>query len=115
MINRAVLHNSRLAISSWEIKVFCSFHDVDQFLKLDVDSVISLGVRKPVAASSALTVPGHNDLLIQWHKPKWNKTASYSKEEWRALPEQLTLRQIKVVVDDPGFRMQSFYIVTTLT
>ncbi len=34
---------------------------------------------------------------------------------WQALPEQLTLRQIKVVVDNPGFRVQSFYIVTTLT
>jgi len=96
-------------------KGFCSFHDVDQFLRLGVDSVISLGVRKPVASSSALTVLGHNDLLIHWPKPKWNKTASYSKEEWLAMPEQLTLRQIKVVVDNPGFRVQSFHIVTTLT
>ena len=38
-----------------------------------------------------------------------------SKEDWQALPEKLTLRQIKVVVDNPGFRVQSFYIVTTLT
>jgi len=96
-------------------KGFCSYYDVDKFQQLGVDSVISLGVRKPVKASSALATLSHNDLLIQWPKPKWSKGLSYCKEEWQALPEQLTLRQIKVVVDNPGFRVQSFYIVTTLT
>ena len=96
-------------------KGFCSYYDVHKFQQLGVDSVISLGVRKPVAATSAVAVLAHNDLLIQWPKPKWNKRSSYSHEEWQALPEQLTLRQIKVVVDNPGFRVQSFYIVTTLT
>ena len=96
-------------------KGFCSYYDVDKFQKLGVDSVISLGVRKPVAAASALELLAHNDLLIQWPRPKTNRTLSYCKEEWQALPEQLTLRQIKVVVDNPGFRVQSFYIVTTLT
>ena len=96
-------------------KGFCSYYDVDKFQQLAVDSVISLGVRKPVEVSSALAVLAHNDLLIQWPKPKWNRNLSYSKEEWQALPEKLTLRQIKVVVDNPGFRVKSFYIVTTLT
>jgi len=96
-------------------KGFCSYYDVDQFQKLGVDSVISVGVRKPVEVASAVAVLAHNDLLIQWPKPKWNKASSYSKEDWQALPEKLTLRQIKVVVDNPGFRVQSFYIVTTLT
>ena len=31
------------------------------------------------------------------------------------MPEQLTLRQIKVTVRTPGFRVKTFYIVTTLT
>ena len=85
-----------------------------QFQQLGVDSVISLARRKPVKASSALAVLGHNDLLIEWPKPVWNKKSSYSKEAWHALPNQLTLRQIKVVVDQPGFRVQTFTIVTTL-
>jgi hypothetical protein len=96
-------------------KGFCSYYDVHKFQQLGVDSVISLKQRKPVEASSALAILGQDDLLIQWPKPKWNKTASYRKEEWQALPEQLTLRQIKVTVDNPGFRVQSFHIVTTLT
>ena len=96
-------------------KGFCSYFDVDQFQQLGVDSVISVGVRKPVEVASALAVLAHDDLLIQWPKPQWNKSSSYSKENWQALPEKLTLRQIKVVVDNPDFRVQSFYIVTTLT
>jgi len=95
-------------------KGFCSYFDVDQFLKLDVDSVISLGVRKPTKAASALVQLAPDDLLVQWPKPKWNRTSSYSKEQWQALPEQLTLRQIRVEVKNPGFRVRNFYIVTTL-
>ena len=32
----------------------------------------------------------------------------------KQLPEELTLRQIRVVIDQPGFRTKGFYIVTTL-
>ena len=52
--------------------------------------------------------------MIEWPKPVWNKVLSYSKKEWQALPDQLTLRQIKVTVNTPGFRAKSFYLVTTL-
>ena len=80
--------SSSLAISSWETRVFAAITMSIKFQQLGVDSVISVGVRKPVEVASALTVLAHNDLLIQWPKPKWNKTLSYSKEEWQALPEQ---------------------------
>lgn len=58
---------------------------------------------------------GDDDLLIQWPKPAWNKVLSYSKTEWHALPDHLTLRQIKVTINIPGFRTQSLYLITTLT
>lgn len=95
-------------------KGFCSYYDVWQFQRRGVDTVITLARRKPLDASSAVAVLGKDDLLIQWPKPAWNQTLSYSKDEWQALPDQLTLRQIKVTVDRPGFRVQSFYLVTTL-
>jgi hypothetical protein len=95
-------------------KGFCSYYDVHMFQQRGVDTVITLARRKPVEAASASAVLGNDDLLIQWPKPLWNKGLSYSKEVWRALPKQLTLRQIKVTVRQPGFRVSSFYIVTTL-
>jgi hypothetical protein len=56
-----------------------------------------------------------NDLLISWPKPVWNKRLAYTREEWEQLPTRLVLRQIKVTVAQPGFRVKSFYIITTLT
>lgn len=86
-----------------------------KFQQRGVDSILTLARRTPVEAPSAVKVLGPDDLLIQWPKPPWNKVLSYSKEEWQALPEQLTLRQIKITVDAPGFRVKTFYLVTTLT
>lgn len=96
-------------------KGFCSYYDVWQFKQRGVDSVITLARRTPVTAASAVAVLGPDDLLIQWPKPVWNKALSYSKEEWLALPDLLTLRQIKVPIDEPGMRSASYYLITTLT
>ncbi len=96
-------------------KGFCSYYDVWKFKEPGVDSLIPLARRKPVEAASAVAKLGPNDLLIQWPKPAWNKVLSYSQDEWRALPEQLNLRQIKVNVTAPVLRAKTFYLVTTLT
>ncbi|MCG8377927.1 MAG: IS4 family transposase, partial [Proteobacteria bacterium] len=95
-------------------KGFCSYYDLWQLQQRGVDAVITLARRKPRDAASALAVLGQDDLLIEWPKPVWSKATSYSKKDWEALPEKLRLRQIKVTVEEPGFRVQSFYIVTSL-
>jgi hypothetical protein len=60
-------------------------------------------------------VLGKDDLLIHWKKPKTrHKASSYSQADWESMPEALLLRQIKVTVNQPGFRANSFYIITTL-
>lgn len=96
-------------------KGFCSFYDVWKFQQRDVDTVMTLARRTPVEAGAATEVLGPDDLLITWPKPVWNKNLSYSHEEWRTLPNHLTLRQIKVMITVPGMRSESFYLVTTLT
>lgn len=96
-------------------KGFCSYYDVWQLQQRGVDSVFTLARRTPVETARAVALLGDDDLLIQWPKPKWNPRLSYSKAQWQALPDQLTLRQIKVTVNTPGFRVSSFYLVTTLT
>ncbi len=58
---------------------------------------------------------GKNDRLVAWHKtkshlrPKW-----VCKEQWEAMPERLTVRELTVHVDVPGFRTKSLVLVTTL-
>lgn len=95
-------------------KGFCSYFDIANLEKEGVDSVVTLARRAPVRAASSLKKLGIDDLLITWQRPVYTAKLSYSKEAWEQLPEELTLRQIKVTVPYPGFRTQKLYIVTTL-
>lgn len=95
-------------------KGFCSYFDVAKLKEQGVDSVITLARRKPVCKSKCLKVFAPNDLLIKWGRPKYNCRLSYSRNTMEQLPMELMLRQIRVAVDQPGFRTKEFYIVTTL-
>jgi len=95
-------------------KLFCSYFDISSFKDRGVDSIIPLARRMPVCETEAVKKLSDNDLLIQWKKPVRSKASSYSQEGWEALPDTLLLRQIKVTVNQTGFRVKSFYIITTL-
>jgi hypothetical protein len=56
---------------------------------------------------------GENDYLVTWTrpiKPDW-----MDEETYKQMPESLTLRQIDLKVSEPGFRVESLMVVTTLT
>jgi putative transposase len=55
---------------------------------------------------------GPNDHLVCWTKP--TRPDWMSPEEYAALPDQLTLREVRVVVRQLGFRTKELVIVTTL-
>lgn len=95
-------------------KLFCSYFDISNFNDRGVDSIIPLARRMPVCETEAVKKLSKDDLLIQWKKPVRSKASSYSQEGWEALPDTLLLRQIKVMVNQAGFRVKSFYIITTL-
>lgn len=94
-------------------KGFISYFDMLNLKEKGVDSVVGLARRKPVGATDAKQVLARNDLIVEWPKPKGSKTR-YQLEEWENLPDTLLVRQIKVTVNQPGFRVKSFYIATTL-
>jgi len=95
-------------------KGFCSYYDQANMQQNQIDSVVTLARRKPVKAADAIEILGEDDLIIEWQKPAKKQNSSYSKADWQALPDRLRLRQIKVSVDQPGFRTSSFYLITTL-
>jgi hypothetical protein len=95
-------------------KGFCSFYDVDRLREKGVDSVIPLARRIPKTEQTCIKKLANNDLLIRWERPAWYKKAPLPKDEWNQLPKELLLRQIKVDIEQPGFRVKSFYIITTL-
>lgn len=56
---------------------------------------------------------GPGDALFTWRKPG-NASAMVSREDWRALPATLTVRVLRVHLDQPGFRCQRLTLMTTL-
>lgn len=119
-------HELRLFRAMWHLlqsgdivlgdKAFSTYFDLAELVKKGVDSVVTQRsvIRKPIEESKCIKKLGNNDLLVEWKRPKWNKHAAYTKEQCDALPETLTLRQIKVEVTQKGFRTKQFYIITTL-
>lgn len=55
---------------------------------------------------------GPHDHLICWRKPQ--RPAWMSQEQYDSLPNELTLREVRVIVQQRGFRTQELLIVTTL-
>lgn len=56
---------------------------------------------------------GRNDHRVCWSKPAL-RPEWMSREEYRSLPDTLTLREVRVLVRQPGFRTKSLVVVTTL-
>jgi hypothetical protein len=95
-------------------KGFCSYFDIANLEKQEVDSVVTLARRAPVSAASCLKILGPDDRLITWERPVYNTRLSYSRDAWENLPKKITLRQVKATLKYPGFRTQGFHIITTL-
>lgn len=53
------------------------------------------------------------DHLVAWPKP--DKPAWLEQEIYDQLPDELELRELEVQVTQPGFRVETFIVVTTLT
>lgn len=52
------------------------------------------------------------DHVVTWSKPArpdWMDEATYAE-----IPEELTVRELRVTVDQPGFRVNELVLVTTL-
>ena len=55
---------------------------------------------------------GQNDHIIHWRKP--NSIRSVDRKTYHSLPDDVTIREARVYVEQPGFRTRSIVVVTTL-
>src|SRR5215468_2751880 len=55
---------------------------------------------------------GACDHIVCWPRP--TSIRSLDREEYRALPESITVREVRIRVPQPGFRTRSVVVVTTL-
>jgi len=56
---------------------------------------------------------GREDHVVEWHRHR-NRWEWMTREEFAVLPRVLTMRELRVRLDKPGFRTKRFVVVTTL-
>jgi len=93
-------------------RYFCSYFMIAMLVlsKVDVVSRLHHARKEDTYRIKRL---GKGDYLVAWPRP--DKPDWMDQETYDQMPESLTLRQIDVQVDQPGFRVESFVVVTTLT
>jgi hypothetical protein len=93
-------------------RLFCTFFDVARLHARGVDVVFRLSSARKSDFRRGQRL-GKDDHLVTWSKPvqcpKW-----MSATEYAAAPDELRLREVRVQVKVPGFRVKSLVVVTTL-
>ena len=94
-------------------RLFCSYSHLAQLPMAGIDLITRLHGRRPADMRQGKCL-GPGDRLVTWQRPKL-QPKWLSKEEFLALPEQLTVRMIRGRSLRRGFRPKHVVIVTTLT
>ena len=92
---------------------FCSFANFSMLMDKGVDAVMRLHQRRTVDFRQGKRL-GPLDRLITWNRPA-ARAVGWSREQWDALPKELTLRVVRIKVEIKGFRVRQYDLVTTLT
>ena len=91
---------------------YSSFDEVMTLRRMGVDVVMrQTGNRRSDFRRGARL--GREDHLVEWHRDR-NRRPWMSREEFAALPRVMAMRELRVRVEQPGFRTRSFVVVTSL-
>jgi hypothetical protein len=93
-------------------RYFCSYFMIALLLTGNIDFVARLHHARKEDAYRVRRL-GKKDWLIEWPRPQ--RPDWMAQEIYDGMPESLTLRQIEIKVTEPGFRVESLMVVTTLT
>jgi len=90
---------------------FCSYADIARLLERGVESVFRIFNREVDFRRGRRL--GKNDHIVTWMKPA-ARPRGMTRREFAALPETLTVRELRVRVERKGYRTRVIDIVTTL-
>jgi putative transposase len=93
-------------------RFYCSFMMIALLLNRGVDVCARLHQRRHVDFRRGKQL-GKYDHLVEWNRPA--KPAWMDEESYASIPEKLVLREMRFNVFQPGFRVQTLTIVTSLT
>lgn len=92
-------------------RYYCSYFLIALLLEFGVDFVTRLHQQRTADFRRGQSL-GRHDHLVTWTRPQ--RPAWMDVETYERMPESITLREVHVQVQEPGFRVESFVVVTTL-
>ena len=92
--------------------LMCSWTELVMLKQRGVDSVTRLNRARRKANFRRGKRLGKDDHIVRWPKPP--KPRSIDRKTYNSLPEFLTVRELRVRVEQPGFRTKTIVVVTTL-
>ncbi|BAY81462.1 putative transposase, IS4 family [Calothrix parasitica NIES-267] len=93
-------------------RAFCAYADLFAIKKLDCDAVFRKHQSRKISMNKGKII-GDCDKLVTWYKPK-KCPKGLSKDEFDALPQIITVREIYYYIFIPGFRTERVSLITTL-
>ena len=92
-------------------RIYCGYFDIAELQLRKVDAVMRKHQMRLPTNFRSLRL-GKDDHLVIWHKPQcptWMDIETYNR-----MPDYLLLREIRVHVRVPGFRVRTMLLITTL-
>lgn len=92
---------------------FCSYADYWLLSQRKVDCVMR--IHQARKNNKVIKRFNKNDYLVEWQRggsssrPKW-----LTKEQWKEIPQSMTVRLVNINVDIPAFRTKNIIVATTL-
>jgi hypothetical protein len=93
-------------------RYYCSYFMVAMLLELGIDFVTRLHHARDAQLEHGQRL-GHGDHLVTWKRPQ--RPAWMDEETYQHMPATLQVRALNVQVKQPGFRVEEFMVITTLT
>jgi Transposase DDE domain len=93
-------------------RLMCAWTELVMLKQRDVDSVCRFNSANRKTDFRRGKRVGKDDHIVTWLKP--TKPRSIDKQTYNTLPESLTIRECRVPIAQPGFRVKVVVIATTL-
>ena len=93
-------------------RYYCSYFMVALLRELGIDFVVRMHQLRKTDFRRGRRL-GRDDHLVQWTRPQ--RPTWMDEETYERMPEFIEVREVRVQIQQPGFRDKSITIVTTLT
>jgi putative transposase len=93
-------------------RYYCSYFMIALLLERGIDFVVRLHQCRDAGLGRRRRL-GPDDYLVRWPRPA--RPAWMEQKTYERMPAFIEVRQLRVQVHQPGFRVEEFFVVTTLT